>query len=537
MMPRLVLPSLLASALVCLAAFPAAARDVAVPAPLEAATLYPGQAELRQSFAVDLPEGRHVLHLPLVGDDPRIDLTGAVLLGQSRGGPTIDPRAALTARQAALLDAFEAAEAALAERQRAAAALADRIATLEAQVVFWQAVTPRVDALPTPDALTAAAEQVGAALPPLLVEIAALEARIEAAQPGIEDARDALFRAERTFDRSGAPDGETPFLSLDVAVPQAGRVAGRVETRVFGTGWEPAYTLRLDDAAGRLEIARSARIAQRTGRDWPAISVTLSTASPSGRSEAPPPPADIARYGAPPPSPFARTTSAPSIQAEAAPTIAPAPLPEAGYEGAAFVFAFDGPRSLTQGETVLPLGADETEPRLFTRAVPRRDATAFRMAEVTNDTGGPLLPGPARLFRDGAFVGETFLAGIPDGGTAEIGFGPVETLRLAYVVADRETGERGLVRRATTREEAATLRIENLGAEGARVEVLHALPVSEQEGLTVDIAARPAPDAIGVLDTRGLARWALDVAPGATAEIDLTLTLRWPEGEALSWRP
>ena len=47
----------------------------------------------------------------------------------------------------------------------------------------------------------------------------------------------------------------------------------------------------------------------------------------------------------------------------------------------------------------------------------------------------------------------------------------------------------------------------------------------------------PAPDETDVDDRRGVSAWDLTLAPGETREVEITITLDWPEGQVLSWNP
>ena len=159
------------------------------------------------------------------------------------------------------------------------------------------------------------------------------------------------------------------------------------------------------------------------------------------------------------------------------------------------------------------------------------------MAEFTNETGEPILPGEASLMRDGTFVGRMGIPMIPAGGDEELAFGPIESIRLDTILLRNAEGDAGLINRSSTREQQITFTVENLSDETQEVRALFPLTFSEKDDLEVDIVALPAPDDIDVDDRRGVSAWDLTLTPGQTQEVQITVTLDWPEGQVLSWNP
>ena len=59
----------------------------------------------------------------------------------------------------------------------------------------------------------------------------------------------------------------------------AGELELELSYVVTGAGWQPLYDVRSSDKD--VEVTYLAQVAQNTGEDWPAVSLTLSTARPS----------------------------------------------------------------------------------------------------------------------------------------------------------------------------------------------------------------------------------------------------------------
>jgi uncharacterized protein (TIGR02231 family) len=219
---------------------------------------------------------------------------------------------------------------------------------------------------------------------------------------------------------------------------------------------------------------------------------------------------------------------------------APAPMRTAGLkvDGLAVCYVYPDPVTIAPGEAAeLALDTLTIPTDITIEAAPRWDETAFLMAEFSNETGEPILPGEASLMRDGTFVGRTGIPMIPDGGDEELAYGPIESIRLETILLRNAEGDAGLINRSSTREQQITFTVENLSDETQEVRALFPLTFSEKDDLDIDIVAVPAPDETDVDDRRGVSAWDLTLAPGETQEVEITIALDWPEGQVLSWNP
>jgi len=208
-------------------------------------------------------------------------------------------------------------------------------------------------------------------------------------------------------------------------------------------------------------------------------------------------------------------------------------------DGLSVTYDYPEPISLSSsgGELILALDDFTFDAREFNRAAPRYDKTAFLMAEFTNSTSEPFLPGQASVSRDGVFVGRTQLALVPAGDKAEVSFGALEGLRLEYKLLDNDTGDRGFLTSSSTRVQQMEFSIENLLATSEDVQTIFALPYAEEEDLNVSISSRPQPDEREFEQKRGVSVWNLEVGPGETQTIRVNVEMDWPEGQQMLWQP
>ena len=542
------LPSTLATAV--LSAGPAAwGADIPLRADVRAVTLSPAGAEIVRGGEARVPAGTHRLLIPLPGPDavPEVRLTGAALDGVSLlPDAGLDLEALDTEEQATARTALEGAETRLREAQRAVEAARGAVRAAEIRLRWLETLTGGGEGgLGGPEdgaALAALLDTLAAQTAEATADRVAAQAEVEAAERARADARDAVDARRADLDRLHPLAVGTPVLALDVEVAAEGPVAVALERRRFEASWSPAYEMRLDTESETLALERLIRLRQDTGEVWRDVALTLSTADAARGTDPAPAEPDPARAGEV--GQFGARADGVAVEealvvegddvAQLARTQSAAPI----VQGLAVSYAFPQPVTLYPGSPAT-LTLDEIALDVTTelRAVPRRDRHAFLMATATNPTVEPILPGPVTLLRDGARIGERALPLLAPGAEAEIGFGPVDTIRLTWLRLERGEGDAGLFRRASTLREAVAFTVENTGTGAAEVNALYALPFSEQEDVSVEIRVEPRPDQFDWEDRRGVAAWRLRLTPGESERVEMVFEIDWPEGQTLFWQP
>ena len=537
------------SLLALAAALPAFADEVTVQAPVAAVTVYPDGAELTRRASAELPAGTHTVFLPYAGLDdlsalPRIATSEGVTIGTLgfRRDVGIDREALFTEGQAAAWAEVERLTDAADAAADARAAAAARLKALEARLAFLDKVEPGEAATAESVLALAAsiADQVAEA------EVAAVEARaaLRPLDDAIEEATAALKDAQAAFDRLSPPAETADMISVEVTLAAAGPVTLELTELASYAWWEMDYDIDLDRDAGALEIDRKVIVAQNTGEVWSDVALTLSTARPGEAVSPAPVFPDQARIETP--RELARASGGfVAMEDSAVMAAAPEPVMEAEMktasmqvDGLALSYVYPEPVTVASNEAA-ELALDtltlEAEPMIW--ASPRRDETAFTVARFTNTTEEPILPGMANILRDGHLVGRQPVEMIPAGAETEMGFGPIEGLRLATIFERNAEGDTGIISRSNTREQKMIFTVENLTGEPQELRAFFPLPYSEQEDLRVRVTASPEPDETDIERARGVSAWDMSVAPGETAEVTITVSLDWPEGMDLYWYP
>ncbi|MBS8271695.1 DUF4139 domain-containing protein, partial [Halomonas litopenaei] len=152
----------------------------------------------------------------------------------------------------------------------------------------------------------------------------------------------------------------------------------------------------------------------------------------------------------------------------------------------------------------------------------------YRMAEFANDTGEIMLPGQALLYADGTMIGFGQLPLLAAGADTEMGFGPLDGLRLTRAVPNKSEGDVGVFTSANQLTEQAVMTVENLTGQAWDVKLRDAIPYSEQDDLEVEFSASPAVTRRDPEGLRGILEWDLALAAGAKQDVTLDYTLTWP---------
>jgi uncharacterized protein (TIGR02231 family) len=158
-------------------------------------------------------------------------------------------------------------------------------------------------------------------------------------------------------------------------------------------------------------------------------------------------------------------------------------------------------------------------------AVPALAAEAYLRATVTNDSALLLLPGPARIFHDGQFVGETVLETVAAGEEFELQLGVDDQIRVERELRRRRTSK-AVIGGTRTIDVAYEITVHNHRSGQARVSVHDHIPVSTDGEIKVR-SRETSPDPVERTDL-GELTWELSLASGKSATIRHRFTVEHP---------
>lgn len=364
--------------------------------------------------------------------------------------------------------------------------------------------------------------------------------RARTARRELEAARSRLAAAEKREGRS------VRYVEVSVTLEAAAATQAEVELsyHVSRAAWRPLYDLVLD--GDRLDVSYLAEVTQRSGEDWPAAELTLSTTR-RGLHETLPEltPWYVSRARPIMPRgerglmaamavggvPHGAADGLEGDVEEAGPLTAGAfgaALPaEAAEAGAGMSYRLPRPLAVPADggphkALVARFGLDASLDHL---AVPVLAQEAYLRATVTNSSSLLLLPGPARIFQGSRFVGETSLETVAAGEEFELQLGVDDQIRVQRELR-RRAASKAVISGSRTVDVGYEITAENHRQGQARISVHDHIPVSADGEIKVRLReATPTP---AEQDDLGELIWELRLEPGQKAEIRYRFTVEHP---------
>lgn len=492
-------------------------------------TLYPGAATVERVARVVAGSSRlEIAGLPAGFDIAtiRLEADAGIRLGE------------FTVRDVAAAEAPNPRQAALEAKIEA---LGDQLARLDIERQSAELVTAYLKGLGT------GGKEAGVDTRNLAVTLAAIRqggadalARIQRAEQdkrGLVKQREAL---ERELAKLAADSRDTRLLSVSLAAEKGGEV--RVSYRIDGPGWQPLYRATLDSASGRVVVERQALIAQNSGEDWSAVALRLSTGQPRANAQGQPPrpwqlylrEASVATRAMAPMAAAPAPVMQGMERAMLAKTPA-APLFEVSELQAAFATEFEVPARISlpsDGRRVtVALGRSELPVRLRVQVEPRRDRTAWLVAEAERPAG-VWLPGDLQLYRDGSSVGLVRWAP-QEGERFELPFGRDELIQVTVRDETPKNERSGFIEQRRERSIASSWTIASRHRQALALQVIESAPVSTDAQVNVDSRYAPQPDQLAWQGHPGIVAWNLELAPGQSRSFSAGYTVSWPKDAQL----
>lgn len=546
------------------------AAEIVVPSKVDSVTVFLSGAEVARTGKVKLDKGEHTI---VFADVPASAVPGSIRVEGNATGKldigSVDTRRTYLAR----VDS-QAADTERARLEGDLDALRDQKTTIEAQIQAAQTqktLLGNLAQLPNRPAPGGGQPGQPEDWPHILALIAqgtseATRGEVEA-QVKIRDLDHRIDDLENKL--TSLPPPKTEQTEVKVYVEAAAPLEADLIVRyqVPQAGWTPLYDARLQTgsktAPPKLDLVRRASVKQRTGELWDNVTLLLSTAHPSAGAAAPdlatqtvdfepeakPVPAqapatDALRRA----KKAAKQEAAPGAgddEAESAGAVAPPPPPEqeeAVERQAALVAApFEATFTVT-GKVSVPgtgeskrvvLLADQIEPVLTVRTVPKLDPQAYLYAKLVLAKGTPLLPGQVYLFRDGTFVGTGSVPLLPPGDEYELGFGTDDQVKVRYAVLEEKRGEAGLISSSHIDSHNYRVTLKNMHERAITATVLDQIPVSLNQDIKVEYSGKAQPTQQNVDDKRGVMGFAQKLDPDEEKTLEFGYRIIWPAAKSI----
>ena len=334
-----------------------------------------------------------------------------------------------------------------------------------------------------------------------------------------------------------------------------------LQYQIYGASWQPLYEARLDSDKKKVVISQYGNISQRTGEDWTGVALTLSTAFPSVNMAPPqlhPRWLDLAS-----PIQQDRVYRSKSMKMEmsrgagmanfaAAPTYDGAmvnvagdmPMAEADVAVAVTsatefsgVFEIKGASNVPAdgAEYRFTVGDYTSEAEIRAETTPAQDASAYLISTLTFKGELPLLPGKLALYRDGAFIGNSFLDLLRPNEKLHLSFGQDDKIRVKFTSLGGEKSEGGVIIRDAKKDALSRMEIQNLHNQPIKIAVYDLLPIARNSDISVKILKdKTTPGYISEPNNKvGVIMWESIYNPKEKKTIDFGYSVTYPKDRIL----
>src|SRR6185369_10955225 len=286
---------------------------------------------------------------------------------------------------------------------------------------------------------------------------------------------------------------EVRNLQVHVNAKRDGKV--HIYYQLAEAGWRPAYRAALDAETARVDMERTAQIAQRSGEDWSRVNLRLSTGQPRQKVSGPEPQTwDVSlrpEYRADAAAGMlmeSRVAAAPAPMRMAKSAVAqPEPQAEPLFQAAeiqseyATEYAISAPMSVpSDGRKInVTLSKTQLPVKLQVQVSPRQEKAAYLMAR--GDLPEGVWPaGEMQLYRNGAYVGSRPWDASQRKGLV-LPFGRDELVKVATSSVAAKNASSGFVGQRAERHVGDVYTVSNLHKRPVELLVLEASPVSRDE--------------------------------------------------------
>lgn len=356
----------------------------------------------------------------------------------------------------------------------------------------------------------------------------------------LEDLAPKLTDAKASYDKissAGSKTLRTVEVSLDAVKATKARVT--VSYIVRRCGWSPKYEARL--TGGRLTVAYQGEVHQKTGEDWTAVKMALSTARPALGAARP----DLfalrmETVKVETPRPMVKSVAVDAARAPAdveTNGAAAGAAPESGVAarsedaGVSVLFqvpgAVDVPSDGRSHKAPVTSFTDE-KPELCFETAPKLMRYVYLRCDTSNQTTFPMLAGPVDVWRESGFVGEASVKFTPPKGRLALSFGVDENLKVRRVKVYDATNTAGLTGGKRVRQLQYAIEVANYYEAQRTVRVRENYPVSDVQEVVAALRDETTPPKENDAK-QGFLLWEVTVEPGATQTVRLGYDVTMPK--------
>ena len=530
------------------------APDHAVPSRIDAVTVYRSNARVTRVARVDVPPGES--HIVLTGLPDQ--LQDDSLRVEGRGASKVHLHGVSVERVTGVSSAVEEARAAerrLEQLQDEDRALEDRLSASRERAKFVESLrsTYSEERAKNLAVRAVSAKELSQLASFVGGELAGSAAETRTAERARRELKRRIDAARADLEKLTAKRGETTkSVSVELASEGPGAVQVWVSYLVPAAGWQPLWDARLAPESGTVELALHGSVWQRTGEDWKGVQLAVSTATP-GRALFVPEleprwldrvvPLQRAEAKARSAAPASAAGLARPVEPQAEEEV-PAALPFEADQASAIVEPglLASTFNASRRESVdgagqarrIPLARFPLHGEVTRTAAPRLERAAFLTVKALNETGVPLLGGPASVYVGDRFIGRAQVPSTPAGGEVKMAFGADDRIEIDRRVLERKHDTSGLIGKRDVWRYRVRISVKSRWAEPVKLTLLDLVPVArdaEIEVALLDGSTRPSREDP---ERPGVRAWDLELGPREERAVELRYEVRHPRGVPVS---
>ena len=328
----------------------------------------------------------------------------------------------------------------------------------------------------------------------------------------------------------------------------AGTTSIDINYFVSNAGWTPSYDLRATSANTNLKLDEKASVYQSSGIDWNDATLTLSTGNPNQGNTKPELNTNYLNYYVPYSYSYSGTTApAMSIQSfDAAKGETKEDEADKKYTAAKtsadYTVVVENPMRVeyeiklkysipsdSKTHTVL-IQTKEVASNFVYSAIPKLDANAFLLAKVTDCESMNLIPGAARIYFDGAYIGETSINPNETDDTLQLNMG-----RDKGIVMERKKLKNKSKEKTFNNDRVLTytyeITVRNTKSSSINMEIADQIPVSQNDEIKIVLAESSHAN---LEELTGKLTWNVNLKPKEVRKISFTYEVKYPKNKQLA---
>jgi len=294
-------------------------------------------------------------------------------------------------------------------------------------------------------------------------------------------------------------------------------------------GWAAFYDVKITDISKPLTIIYHAKMYNNTGVDWNDINLTISTADPSKTAQYPPLEKWVLENVNSRKKMYYRkddTYKGNSNYEDKKPNESMMSVSELSVD-----FTIDTKKTIpSDGRPYLvDINVITLSPTYRYIAIPKLDALAYLTCGITNWEIYNLVEGPANVYYDKTFIGESYITPHLANDTLEISLGRDQKVSLKYE-KKRDYSWKSILGNTITQSFTYEISIRNNNSKDITLDIYDQVPLSPSTDISVDVNEISKAD---YFKEDGKLQWKVNLKAGETARYIVSYSIKYPKGQPI----